>query len=475
VNREAGRRRPLVAALLAPLAAVVAIALVARLGTGGAMLGYDAAWSLLWGRDIASGSWPDLEAPGAPTPHPLHILIAVPLGPAGSTGADLLLAVSWLSLGALGWIALRLATQLFSPWVGVAFAVLLTTRPLLLLETRQAIVDVPFLALVAAAGLCALRDDRTAFRVPALLVLAGLLRPEGWLLAIAWFVWAAPAAAARRRLQLAALTATAPVAWALLDLAATGDPLHSLNVTQGLAEQLDRPRDLDTALRTAPDYLRLVATPVAVWIGIAGALAALIWLPERALPPAAVAGIGLAAFLMLGVAGLPLLTRYLLLPAAILLLFAAVLAAGFTADVAPRGRWLAAGVAAVGALAVSIPSQVDEISRAGRVADLRREIADDLEAILRDRRVSAALPRCDGRIVVPDDRPRPLTAITLDVSPRLIGVQGDDEDLARGVTLGYANDDVRDNFSIGPAPPPGAPAGGRVLAANRSWVATERC
>jgi hypothetical protein len=461
------------AAALLPVLAIVGLAVAARLVAGGAMLGYDAAWSLLWGRDVAGGGWPELEATGAPTPHPLHILVAVPLAPLGSFGADAMLALGWLSLGALGWFAFRLGSELFSPWVGGLFALLVVTRPLLLLETRQAIVDVPFLALVACAGLLALRGERTGFRVPVLLVLAGLLRPEGWLLAAAWLVWAVPAAAPRRRLQLLAVAAAAPVIWALLDLASTGDPLHSLNVTQGLAEQLDRPRDLDTALETLPDYLRLVATPVVAWAGLAGAVAALLWLPERALPPAAVAGIGLAAFLVLGIAGLPLLTRYLLLPATILILFAAVLAAGFTAV---QGRlWLVAGVATLVALVISIPSQVDELSEAGEVADERVAIAEDLEAILRSPEVEAALERCGDRIVVPDDRPRPLVALELDRSTESIAVQGGRDEQIAGVSLTYEDEDAEDNFAIGPAPPPGAPPEGRTLAANASWLATESC
>jgi hypothetical protein len=458
--------------LVFALAAVVAAAVLARVVYGGAMLGYDASWSLLWGRDLASGSWPDLEAPGAPTPHPLHILAAVPLGPLGPSGGDVLLALSWLSLGLLGWLAFRLGAELFSAPVGAVFAALLLTRPLLVLETRQAIVDVPFLALVAAAGLLALRDDRAGLRVPVLLCLAGLLRPEGWLLAVAWLAWAAPAAAPSRRVQLALLAAAAPVAWMLLDLAATGDPFHSLHVTRGLAEQLDRPRDLDTALREVPDYLRLALTPVVAWIGLAGAVAALVWLPDRALGPAGVAGLGLAAFLALGVAGLPLLTRYLLLPAAILMLLAAVLVAGFTAVERHRARWLAGGAAAVVALAVSAPSQVDDLSEAGRLIDLRRAIADDLERIVEEREVAAALRRCGGRLTVPDDRPRPLAAIVLDRSTRGIAVQGGDETAGAGVALRYADEAARSNFRIGPAPPPG---GGPALAANESWLAAARC
>jgi hypothetical protein len=468
-----GRRRLVIA-----LALVVGAALLARIVFGGAMLGYDASWSLLWGRDAASGSWPDLEAPGAPTPHPLHIVVAVPLGPLGWSGGDALLALSWLSLGALGWLAFRLGAALFSPWVGAVFAALLLTRPLLVLETRQAIVDVPFLALVAAAALLALRDERAGLRVPVLLTLAGLLRPEGWLLALAWLAWVVPVAAPSRRVHLALLAAAAPVAWMLLDLAATGDPFHSLHVTRGLAEQLDRPRELDTALREVPNYLRLVLTPVVAWVGLAGAVAALVWLPDRALGPAGVAGLGLAAFLALGVAGLPLLTRYLLLPAAILMLFAAVLLAGFTAVERQRTRWLAAGVAALVALAVSVPSQVDDLSRADRLIDLRRAVADDLEWILQEAPVAAALRRCGGRLTVPDDRPLPLAAIVLDRPTRTIAVQGGDDEPGPGVALGYADDAARRNFRIGPAPPPGPTdlsTRGEVVAANGSWLATAGC
>jgi hypothetical protein len=476
--REPGGRRR---RLAIGFALVVAAALLTRVAFGGAMLGYDASWSLLWGRDVASGSWPDLEAPGAPTPHPLHILVAVPVGALGWSGGDVLLALSWLSLGALGWLAFRLGAALFSPSVGGVFAALLLTRPLLVLETRQAIVDMPFLALVAAAGLLALRDERAGLRVPALLAAAGLLRPEGWLLALAWLAWAVPVAAPSRRVHLVLLTATAPLAWSLLDLAATDDPFHSLHVTRGLAEQLDRPRELDAALREVPNYLRLVLTPVVAWIGLTGAAAALVWLPDRALGPAGVAGLGLAAFLALGVAGLPLLTRYLLLPAAILMLFAAVLLAGFTAVERQRTRWLAAGVAALVALAVSVPSQVDDLSRADRLIDLRRAVADDLERILQEPPVAAALRRCGGRLTVPDDRPLPLAAIVLDRSTRTIAVQGGDDEAGPGVALGYADDASRRNFRIGPAPPAGPTiqtaraAGGEVVAANGSWLATARC
>ena len=70
------------------------------------------------------------------------------------------------------------------------FAALLLTRPLLVLEAGQAVIDIPFLALVLAAMIAEARHPRSGYAVPVLLGLAGLLRPEAWLLAVAWAAWA---------------------------------------------------------------------------------------------------------------------------------------------------------------------------------------------------------------------------------------------------------------------------------------------
>ena len=69
--------------------------------------------------------------------------------------------------------------------------------------------------------------------MPVLLGVAGLLRPEAWLLALAWAAWALPVRRDRAAVVAAALAA--PLLWIAFDLAATGDPLHSLHGTQALA------------------------------------------------------------------------------------------------------------------------------------------------------------------------------------------------------------------------------------------------
>jgi len=430
----------------------VALGVAARLLYGRGTVGYDAAWALLWGQQLARGEVPDLDAVGAPTPHPLANVVSAVLG-----SPDLVLAVSWLAFGALGVAAYALGTALYSRWVGGLFAALLLTRPLLVLEAGQAVIDVPFLALVVAAMAHEARRPRSGWTVPVLLGLAGLLRPEAWLLGLAWAVWAAQVRA--DRLALAAAALAPPVLWALSDWAATGDPLHSLHGTQALAAQLGRPRELDTALRSTPGYLRYAVTEPVVWIGLAGCAAAVTRLYTRSLLPLAVAGLGLLAFLALGVSGLPLLSRYLLLPATLLALWCAVAALGFT--VVRSRLFVVGGVLALAALAATAPGLVDRLRGMVSFVDARASVERDLTAILAAAPVAAALERCPT-LSLPDDAPRPHARRLLPTQVA-VGREG-------AVTLRYADERARDVFRIGPAAPPGAPVGQRVLADNTSWI-----
>ena len=270
----------------------------------------------------------------------------------------------------------------------------------------------------------------------------------------------------RERLALGAAAVAAPVLWMALDLVSTGDPLHSLHGTQELAEQLARPRELDTALQAAPAYLRFALTGPLLWLGLAGFAAALITRYERTLLPAAVAGLGLLAFLVLGVSGLPLLSRYLLLPATLLTLWAAFAALGFTVEDARGRRWLVAGALALALVVVSVPGSVRGVRSARALVQARATFEQDLTAILTSPPVRTALARCP--LAVPDDRPRPLarylvrTGVTVQAERRV----------ARATTLGYATEAARATHRIGPAPPAGPPSGGVRLAGNATWIAT---
>ncbi|RKQ91354.1 hypothetical protein C8N24_1176 [Solirubrobacter pauli] len=492
--------------------AAIVLAVLARLLYGRGTVGYDAAWALLWGEQLADGRVPTLDADGAPTPHPLAIAVYALSSPFG--GTELVTGLSWLAFGALGVVAYALGAAVYSRWVGALFAALLLTRPLLVLEAGQAIIDVPFLALVLAAMLAEVRRPRTGWAVPVLLGLAGLLRPEAWLLAVAWAVWAgwprrderaapargagrderaapargagrderaaserlAPAPAvgrgrparalapASRRVALALAALAAPVVWLACDLVATGDPLHSLHGTQALAEQLGRPRELDTALRSTPAYLRYTLTAPVVWLGLAGCAAAIAAFYARTLLPLVVAGLGLLAFLALGVSGLPLLSRYLLLPAALLALWCAVAALGFTVAQEARGAWWAAGAVTLVVLGVTAHGVRDQLR--GHVSFLggRTTVERDLGAILASAPVRTALERCGGVLGLPDDAPGPHARRLVGEGVRVRG--------RAPVALHYADARARSVYVIPPAEPPGLPPGRVELARNGSWIAS---
>jgi hypothetical protein len=94
------------AAALIPLGALLAFALV-RAG----FLNYDTAYALLWGGDLAHGRLPDYDVPLAPTAHPLATLLGVVLTPLGDGGQLVWVAIAFLALGAVGWLAYELAAR----------------------------------------------------------------------------------------------------------------------------------------------------------------------------------------------------------------------------------------------------------------------------------------------------------------------------------------------------------------------------
>ena len=108
---------------------------------------------------------------------------------------------------------------------------------------------------VWAAALEAQRPRRGAAG-PLLLTVAGLLRPEAWVLAGMYWCWMARRASWRDRVLLALLAAVAPVVWALTDWAVTGDPLFSLHYTSSSAEDLGRQLPLSQLPTAIPRVLR---------------------------------------------------------------------------------------------------------------------------------------------------------------------------------------------------------------------------
>lgn len=362
---------------------------------------YDSYYSLLWGREALDLQNLSFVGYRHPTEHPLAILLAVPLSLLGE-GADRV----WVALSIASFLALvaglyRLAALSFGVPVGVVAAVLLCTRFDFPFLAVRGYIDVPYLALVVWAAALELERPRRGTGVFVLLAAAALLRPEGWVLIGLYFLWCAWRASWRRRAVFAALTALGPVTWAVLDFAVTGDPLFSLNSTSGLAEELGRAKGLEAVpVSTRSFLIRLDKLPV-VLAGVAGLGLALWFAPRRALMPLALFASGLGTFVAVGIAGLSVIERYLLVPSLMVMVLAGVAIGGFgmlREGTRARRVWTIGAAALVVFAAVFTATRVS-FSRLDTELRFRGAAHADLRAVLRAPAVAGAL-KC-GPVSVP--------------------------------------------------------------------------
>jgi len=261
---------------------------------------------------------------------------------------------------------------------------------------------VPFLALVFWAAALEVERPRRGASVMALLALAGLLRPEGWVLAGLYWLWCA----GWRSLTLTALAAVAPVVWAGVDWAVTGDPLYSLHATSTLAETLGRERGVAKVPRALVTLLADVARPPVALLGVLGAVLAVRRYGARAMAvPLALVAAGVITFVGTGVAGLSILPRYLTVPAVSLCLFAGFALVGFASLERShpwRRRW------AQGSAAATVVGAIGLIILAPSLTNVREEIRfirathDSLIATLDDPAVRDGM-RC-GTLTFPTYR-----------------------------------------------------------------------
>jgi hypothetical protein len=463
-----------------PLVAV-AIGIAATLLYGKGHLGYDAFYSLVWGNDLAHGHLPDFERQVAPTPHPLANIAGVAASVLGDGGVAFLVGLSALAFGTLGYTAYRLGTALFAWPVGLTFAVVLLTREELASQELYTYVDIPYLALVMGAAALEARQRWRGWPVLALLALAGLLRPEAWLLSALYGIWLALGRRELPRVGIALAVAAAPVIWIAFDLVVTGDPFHSLHGTQALAQELERPRSVDLAVLGAPSYIRYILDdPVVMFGGIAGMLMALWLLTERALLPMAMLTASVVSFFGLGLVGLPVLLRYMLLPSAILCLFFAVAVFGWAA--LPDRRLLRTGWQAGGAVLalislLAIPANVSRLGKVKEDLGRQRSFQVSLDDLAHRPQVKRAAAGC-GRIYVPNHHVIPGLAYWLH-RPVADVISAQLERPRRGLLVSPATQGVQLGAALDPNEPKvfefEVPRSFSAIADNPSWIAYERC
>lgn len=397
-------RRP---AILGALATIVGVPLLLRLVYGAPFLNYDASYSLLWAHDIAHGWTPDYKGFIAPTPHPLQTFVsflALPLGTSATT--HVLAWLVMLCFGGIIYVVFRLGRELFSTPVGVLAAIIILTRPAFGRNAEFAYQDIPFALFVSWALLLEVRSPRRGVPVFVLLVLAGLLRPEAWVLAAAYWLWLIfsaspgwqqvrrPGAAAkalkdgflsnpRRHVALAVLGASGAVLWAISDAAITGDFLHSFHGTHDLAAQLGRPRSpIEAPFRTLKFLGFTLREPLIVGVPI-GCVFVLL-LARRGLILLGVAAAMLIFFLLSTFGGLPLIARYVLTPTVLLAVVYAVGCLGWLdlpAGSKERRLWQRIGLASLALSVLFIPFNVNLIDGVRTKVTNSRTIQTDLKDV----------------------------------------------------------------------------------------------
>ncbi len=440
---------------------------------------YDSYYSLVWGRELMHGHGPDFNVYEAPTHHPLWVAISAVLSLVGSSADRLLVLVCVLAFVALVWATYRTGAAVFEPWAGVVAAALVLVSPTLLLYTARAYVDIPFVACVMWAAAVEATAPRQRPRVVmALLLVAGLLRPEAWLLAGVYWLWVG-----WRRWDLLAMALVAPVVWAIVDAAATGDALYSLHATSGQADEIARVRGLGHVPHELVSALDATIRAPVVAAGVGGAIAAIVLCARGRKPrgavevPLALVGGGIVTFTATGVAGLSLLPRYLTVPAVGLCLFAgwvAALAVRWLAGVAGRR---VAGVVVGVAVALGLVYAIAGGSMRRAVNELRfiHTSHARLEGIVDDEAV--VLVRTCGPTSLPNYRLVPDTRWVLNTGASEV-VARSDHVPPRGTALVISGARAVNRFgrAAGASPSDNRPPPGyERLAGNATFTAYVRC
>jgi len=428
------RRAPLILFLALCVVAVVGLL---RYRTDAA---YDTLSALIWARELVHGHVPDYSFYRAPTPHPLLIGVAIPLLLLGKAASTAMVALSVAGLLALVAGTYRLAKVGAGVLGGVAAAAIVATRLDFWWLASVAYLDIPYAAMIVWAAALEAERPRRGGAVWVLLVLAGLLRPEAWLLAGVYVVWMGWRADNARRARYVAYAAIAPVVWCLTDLLVTGNPLFSLFYTNTLAAELHRDKPLLHLPYLMLYYLYILLKAPVFLMAVLGLVLAWVRRKREFIVPVVLVVTTGFTYLVIASGGLATVWRYLLLAAIGLAVFAGYALTGWTqmADGSRwRPRWAVASAVAValGVLWTAVhidPRWID------RELELRARLRTSVEQLVDRPQIRAAL-RC-GPLSVPNHKLIPALRWYLDMDGEQIIARSDLDRPAQtgGVALAIA-------------------------------------
>lgn len=381
---------------------------------------YDSVYSLVWARELLDGTSPSFEVFRAPTQHPLAIAFAVLLYPLGPEADRAMVFAALLSFVAVVAAVYRLGRDAFAPLVGLAAALVMLTRFDFPYLAVRGFIDIPYMALVLWAAVLEYERPRRGGLVWLLLAAAGLLRPEAWaLLGLYWLWMSFGDSIARRvggrlatpvspswseRLRWAGCAAAPALVWVGVDLAVTGDPLHSLNATSETVASLERGEDVEELPGALAFSMTELVKPPVILAGLAGIALAAVLVPRRAVMPAIVLLSGVGTFLAVGAAGFAVIDRYLIVAAAGFCVFAGFAVAGFAAlgrFGALRLLWAAGSAAIVIAVIAFTVTRTLALTEFNADLTFRGDSHESLERVLESEPVATRLEAGCGPVTTP--------------------------------------------------------------------------
>ena len=455
--------------ILVLAAGTVALGAVYGLGA----VGVSGQYELLWGSQLISGETVELEAPFAPTPHPLTIAISGVVGRIGATGV---VALSIVELVALAGMAIALwlfAAELFDRRVATLSVALLALAPTLVLWSFDGAKSSLWVIALALAGRAELRRRRAGAAVLWPLALLGLVRPEAWALAALYCGWLWLDRERRNALHALAVVVP-PLLWLGFEWTITGDPLAAMHRTHVLRAALERETGAGAAVQALPGLLDAPLGTLAT-VGALGIVLAVIAGHRRALGTLALMIVLTLSFVAQSAAGFSVIPNYLVAVHLLLVVFAAAaLLAPWSLRprIDPRLALLVAVVAG-GAVLVQVPDRLErhEVMR-GDVRTLSRSWSE-LEDLLTRAEAQAS---CGPVDLSGPYAPRALLALHLDVPARRLR-DATVQDARRGLHI--VPTDPAGGRLLADLPfvrrPPRAPAGARLVRSNDVWSLWEHC
>lgn len=353
----------------------------------------DSYWALIWGRDALGGHPPQVDVPGAPSAHPLAVGVGAVVGLFGRAEAvDLFNGLVLLSFGATLVGIFRLGQIIFGTAVAwAALAATLCNFTLVNLVMFSSLDVAAYALTVWAAVFVAVRPLRGAAPL-VLLGIAGLQRPEVWLLSAAYWLYLAASLRDHRRAAALMLLAAAPVVcWVAFDLVATHRVGSSLNQIQSVAANVEAPvlEQLEVAV---PPTFRLPFIPLAlVGMGLAACMRL-----RSAILPAVIGFLGVVAAGVYFLADIFVVSRFLVITALMCALFVGYAVMGGVGRPGRIGRaWRIGGVLAGLVVLVVAARQVNGV-REVRVSlgDDARASAEEFTRLAGQPRVARVLDDC---------------------------------------------------------------------------------